>query len=266
MSSCRASTPSSTSPSCAPCSHASSTIRCRCTASRSPTSRSCASCAAPTTGSFAGRSSRSGSGSRRPGSRVRWRRSSGWASSRASRTSATRGLALVVLTDTGVARRRRGARHGRRRSRSCLRGTVVGGRARAARRAGRALGGGTRRSAFSTASCLTNVATTSGSNCAPEPRSSSVHASPQSPAERYGRSLVIASSASATAKMRAASGIRSPFSRSGIARAVPALVVVADDLDPALLQHPDAARGSARRASCASPSPDARPRRAAPAC
>ena len=58
---------------------------------------------------------------------------------------------------------------------------------------------------------------------------------------RYGRSLVIASSASATAKTRAPSGMSVPHEPVGIAVAVPALVVVADDLQALALQQRDAA-------------------------
>ena len=60
-----------------------------------------------------------------------------------------------------------------------------------------------------------NASTTSGSNCAPDSASISRVAAAHVSAGRYGRSLVIASSASATANIRAATGISSPARRSG---------------------------------------------------
>src|SRR3954451_5142852 len=59
------------------------------------------------------------------------------------------------------------------------------------------------------------AATIAGSNCVPEWRSISCRASFQSTAVRYGRSVVSASSVSATANTRAASGISSPRRPSG---------------------------------------------------
>ena len=60
-----------------------------------------------------------------------------------------------------------------------------------------------------------NASTTAGSNCRPDCSSSSRPAAAQLIARRYGRSLVIASSASATAKIRAADGISLPRTPSG---------------------------------------------------
>ena len=65
-----------------------------------------------------------------------------------------------------------------------------------------------------------------GSNWVPAQRSTSASASSRVSARRYGRSLVIASKASATASTRASSGISSPALPGRVARAVPALVVV----------------------------------------
>src|SRR6266545_379433 len=62
------------------------------------------------------------------------------------------------------------------------------------------------------------ASTASGSNCRPPSRTISAAAASQLPARRYGRSLVIASSASATANTRAPGGISALPSPSGYPR------------------------------------------------
>ena len=74
-------------------------------------------------------------------------------------------------------------------------------------------------------STASSASTVRGQNCAPAWRISSARASPSPTAARYGRSDVIACQASQARQMRLASGIASPASPSGIAAAVPALVL-----------------------------------------
>ena len=78
-------------------------------------------------------------------------------------------------------------------------------------------------------------------------------ASGQPTAGRYGRSVVSASSASATANTRAWTGIASPASAVRVAAAVPALVVVADD-DLGVVEEVDVAEdlGADLRDACSS--------------
>ncbi len=135
MSSCpRRSTHCSTSRSAAPSLRASSISRCPSTGSRLPTSRSCASSTARPSGSCAGRSSRSASGSRPPASHGSSRRSSGSASSIGSRTIASPPRSRRLHRD-GRSDRRRGARDRRARRRPSVRGSLDGCGARAAREA-----------------------------------------------------------------------------------------------------------------------------------
>ena len=80
-----------------------------------------------------------------------------------------------------------------------------------------------------------NASTSRSSSCVPAASPSRSSASSTSSALRYGRVVVIAENASATARIRAMSGIASPARSVEVALAVPALVVVADagpdDLD-----------------------------------
>ena len=73
-----------------------------------------------------------------------------------------------------------------------------------------------------------NASTTAGLNCLPRPAWIWSIASSTSSATAYGRSVVIASQASAIAMIAASTGMSVPLSRSGIPEPVPALVVVAD--------------------------------------
>ena len=73
------------------------------------------------------------------------------------------------------------------------------------------------------------VATTAGSKCVPAQRSISARAASSDTAREYGRSKVMASRASATAKMRAPERDVLAAQPLGIAVAVPALVMMVDD-------------------------------------
>ena len=77
------------------------------------------------------------------------------------------------------------------------------------------------------------VSTTAGSKCVPAQRLISARAVSNEIAREYGRSKVMASSASASAKIRGPSGICLAAESRGVARAVPPLVVVVDDGDGA---------------------------------
>ena len=83
-----------------------------------------------------------------------------------------------------------------------------------------------------------NPSTISGSNCVPAQRSISAAASSAASAGRYGRPEVIASNASATARIRPSSGIVGPGASRRVAEPVPALVVE---------EHVRAARGWSER-------------------
>ena len=94
----------------------------------------------------------------------------------------------------------------------------------------------------------TKRATTSGSNCVPAHRCELLDARRRRDIRprRYGRSLVIASNASATAAMRASSGIAVPAQPVGDAASVEPLVMRAHDVER------DRRVAEQRRAECAS--------------
>ena len=77
-----------------------------------------------------------------------------------------------------------------------------------------------------------------GSNCRPASMTSSSRAAAQPIPRRYGRSLVIASSASATANTRAPNGCRGRQAI-GVAAAVPALVMRTHNAQPFAMQQGD---------------------------
>ena len=116
--------------------------------------------------------------------------------------------------------------------------------------------------ARSSASTARNASTTIGSNCVPAQRTSSSSASASESGSRYGRSgVVIAAYESATATIRAASGIVVPGDPVGVAQARPSARATRGRR-PRRRPARERGRRCARLRACAAVRPPTRSRRA----